>query len=157
ALCLPPALRFNEPVVSDAMAALATALGVDDAPTGVEELARLGEFGRLRDFAIPEDELGAVALVAVQRPGARANPRPAAAEDVELLLRSIWGAVDARVDQRDDARVIVEYAGIVAAVSLLAATLTGAYGNDVAAVFASGTAGAAAAGRAARAQGLAAG
>jgi hypothetical protein len=51
--------------------------------------------------------------------------------------------------------VIVEYAGILAAVSLLAATLTGAYGNDVAAVFASGTAGAAAAGRAAKAQGLA--
>jgi hypothetical protein len=33
--------------------------------------------------------------------------------------------------------VIVEYAGIVAAISLLAATLTGAYGNNVAAVFAS--------------------
>jgi hypothetical protein len=48
--------------------------------------------------------------------------------------------------------VIVEYAGILAAVSLLAATLTGAYGQNVAAVFASNTAGIAAVGKAANAQ-----
>ena len=52
-------------------------------------------------------------------------------------------------------RMIVEYAGIVAAISLFAATLTGAYGNDVAAVFASGSAGVAAAGKAARTHGVA--
>lgn len=48
--------------------------------------------------------------------------------------------------------MVVEYAGIVAAISLLSATLTGAYGNDVAAVFASGGAGVAAAVKAAHAQ-----
>jgi hypothetical protein len=48
--------------------------------------------------------------------------------------------------------VIVEYAGIVAAISLLSATLTGAYGNNVAAVFASGSAGVAAATKAAQKQ-----
>jgi hypothetical protein len=48
--------------------------------------------------------------------------------------------------------VVVEYAGILAAVSLLAATLTGAYGQNVAAVFASNGAGIAAAGKAAQAQ-----
>ena len=50
--------------------------------------------------------------------------------------------------------MIVEYAGIVAAISLLAATLTGAYGSNVAAVFASGSAGVTAAAKAARAQGV---
>jgi len=48
--------------------------------------------------------------------------------------------------------VIVEYAGIVAAISLLSATLTGAYGNNVAAVFASGGAGISATAKAAKAQ-----
>ena len=46
----------------------------------------------------------------------------------------------------------VEYAGILAAVALMAATLTGAYGKSVSAVFASGTAGVAAAAKAAKAQ-----
>ena len=46
----------------------------------------------------------------------------------------------------------VEYAGILAAVALMAATLTGAYGKSVTAVFASGTAGVAAAAKAAKAQ-----
>jgi len=90
ALCLAPALRFNAPVVSDAIATFAHALGVADAAQRVEELARLGGFERLRDFGIPEDELAEVAAEAAQRPGARANPRPTAPHDVELLLHSIW-------------------------------------------------------------------
>ena len=48
--------------------------------------------------------------------------------------------------------MIVEYAGIVAGLALLASTLTGAYGQNVAAVFASSGAGVAAVGKAARAQ-----
>jgi maleylacetate reductase len=90
ALCLAPALRFNEPVVPEAIAALASALGVTDAPARVEELARLGGFEHLRDFGIPQSELGDVAAETVQRPAARTNPRPVGAEDVETLLRSIW-------------------------------------------------------------------
>ena len=46
----------------------------------------------------------------------------------------------------------VEYAGILAAVALMAATLTGAYGTSVTAVFATGTAGVAAVAKAAKAQ-----
>lgn len=46
--------------------------------------------------------------------------------------------------------MIVEYAGILAALSLLAATLTGAYGNNVAAVFASSGASVAAVSKAAK-------
>jgi len=46
----------------------------------------------------------------------------------------------------------VEYAGILAAVTLLAATLTGAYGRTVTAVFASSSAGVASAAKAAKTQ-----
>jgi hypothetical protein len=49
-------------------------------------------------------------------------------------------------------RVVVEYAGILAAVTLMAVTLTGAYGKNVAAVFHSSTVGIAAVGKAAKAQ-----
>lgn len=90
ALCLAPALRFNEAVVPAAIAALASALDVDDAPSRVEDLARLGGFERLRDWGIPEDELVAVAGEVAQRPGARSNPRPASPEEIAVLLRSIW-------------------------------------------------------------------
>ncbi len=90
AICLPPALRFNAPVVPEALAALAEALGVADAPERVEELARLGGFARLRDFGVPEDDLPEVAEATAQRPAARSNPRPVTPGDVESLLRSIW-------------------------------------------------------------------
>ena len=90
ALCLAPALRFNEAVVPEALAALATALGVTDAPARVEELARLGGFARLRDHGIPDDELPEVAAETAQRPGARSNPRAATPDDIESLLRSVW-------------------------------------------------------------------
>lgn len=46
----------------------------------------------------------------------------------------------------------VEYAGILAAVTLMAATLTGAYGQTVTAVFASSSAGVASVAKAAKAQ-----
>ena len=48
--------------------------------------------------------------------------------------------------------MIVEYAGILAGLSLLAATLTGAYGQNVTAVFAADGAGVAAVGKAAHVQ-----
>ena len=70
ALCLPPAMRFNAPVVPWAM----TAVPVER----VEELARLAGFERLRDLGVPEedlDELGAAAAAAAGRAG-----EPAAGE-----------------------------------------------------------------------------
>ena len=90
ALCLPPALRFNEPVAGAEIARFAEALGTDDAPARCEELARLGGYERLRDLGVPEDELDAAAEAAVVRPGARMNPRPATAEQAAGLLHSIW-------------------------------------------------------------------
>jgi len=48
--------------------------------------------------------------------------------------------------------VAVEYAGVLAAVTLMAVTLTGAYGKNVAAVFNTSSVGIAAVGKAAKAQ-----
>jgi alcohol dehydrogenase class IV len=82
AICLPPAMRFNAPVVPDAMTAV---------PVGrVEELARLGGFERLRDFGVPEGDLEELGARAAARPGAKANPRSASAAEVSELYRSVW-------------------------------------------------------------------
>ena len=90
ALCLPPALRFNEPAAGPEIRRLADAMESEDAAARAEELARLAGFERLRDLGVPEDELRAVSEAAVLRAGARANPRPASADDVLELLRGIW-------------------------------------------------------------------
>ncbi len=90
AVTLPPALRFNEPVAGAEIARFGEAMGTDDPVGRVEELAQLGEFARLRDLGVPEDELGEVAEAAAARPAARANPRPAPAPEIEELLRSVW-------------------------------------------------------------------
>ena len=90
ALCLPPALRFNEPVVPEAIARFAEALGVGDPAARVEELARASGFTRLRELGVPGDELDEVAEAVVQRAGAKANPRQATPGEVAELLRSIW-------------------------------------------------------------------
>ncbi|HSC92823.1 MAG TPA: iron-containing alcohol dehydrogenase [Gaiellaceae bacterium] len=90
AVCLAPALRFNAPAVPESVAAFAEAMQADDAPRRVEELARLGGFERLRDLDVPADELDLVAAEAAGRAGARANPRPASAEEVAALYRSVW-------------------------------------------------------------------
>jgi len=90
ALSLPPALRFNEPAVPEAIAELGRALGTADPAARVEELGRLGGFGRLRDLGVPEEGLEAVASDVVARAGARANPRPVTARQAFDLLRSIW-------------------------------------------------------------------
>jgi len=90
AICLAPALRFNEPVAGDAIRRFGEAIGSADAAAAVEELARLGGFHRLRDLGVPEEELGEVADAAAARPGAKANPRQTTPAEVEDLLRSVW-------------------------------------------------------------------
>jgi maleylacetate reductase len=90
AIVLPAALRFNEQLAPDALRRFGDALGTDDPAGRVEELARLGDLERLRDVGVPEDELRLVAEAAAQRPGNHANPRPASAEEIEELLRSVW-------------------------------------------------------------------
>jgi maleylacetate reductase len=90
AICLAPALRFNEPVVPDAVALLGAAFEREDATARVVELAQLGGFERLRDFGVPEPDLPSLAAEVVTRAGARANPRPVTASDAEALYRSVW-------------------------------------------------------------------
>jgi len=90
AVCLPPALRYNEPAAREALGRFATAIGVEDAAEGAATLAGLAGYVRLRDLGVPEDELGDVAEAASRRPGAQANPRSASAEAIAELLRSAW-------------------------------------------------------------------
>ena len=91
AVCLPPALRFNEPVAAKAIRRFGDAVGRPDAPAGkVEELARLAGFERLRDLGVPEPELPVVAEAVAERVGAKANPRPASPAEIADLLRSVW-------------------------------------------------------------------
>ena len=82
AICLPPAMRFNAPVVPDAMTAVAV--------ERVEELARLAGFQRLRDFGVSEADLDGLGAKAAERPGAKANPRPVSAAEAAELFRSVW-------------------------------------------------------------------
>ncbi len=91
ALTLPPALRFNEEIVPAEVERFGVAIGAPEDPASkVEALARLGAFGRLRDFGLPETELPAVAEIAAGRMGNKQNPRPATAAEIEAMLRSIY-------------------------------------------------------------------
>lgn len=90
AVCLPVALRFNAEAVPAAVERFATALGTDDAPSRVAELAALGGFGRLRDLGVPEAGLDELATAVAARRGAVVNPRPAGAPEIARLLRSVW-------------------------------------------------------------------
>jgi maleylacetate reductase len=82
AICLPAALRFNAEFVP-------RELGPN--PAGrVEELARLGGIGRLRDLGVPQEDLPELGETIAQRPGARANPRPASPGEILELLASIY-------------------------------------------------------------------
>jgi len=90
ALCLPPAIRFNEPVTSAEIARFGEALGATDPAARCEELSRLSGYERLRDLGVPADELDEVAEATAVRAGALANPRPASPAEIIELFRSIW-------------------------------------------------------------------
>jgi maleylacetate reductase len=90
AVCLPPALRYNQEAAEDAIARLGAALGRDDPIARVGELGALAGPSRLRDYDVPRDELPALAEAIAERPPAKANPRPAPAGAVRELLEEIW-------------------------------------------------------------------
>jgi maleylacetate reductase len=89
AVCLPPALRYNQNVAAAELERFAWAMRTDDPIGRTEDLARLGGFGRLRDLGVPESELDAVAEAAAARAGASAN-LGATPEDIAELLRGVW-------------------------------------------------------------------
>jgi maleylacetate reductase len=90
AICLPAGLRFNAEVAASELSRLGEAMGHDDPIARCIELAELAGPTRLRDHGVPEDELPAVAAAAAERAGARSNPRPAPADAILQLLRSVW-------------------------------------------------------------------
>jgi maleylacetate reductase len=90
AISLPPALRFNQPVAGAEIERFGEAMATHDPVGRVEELARLGGFTLLRHLGVPENELDEVAAEAAERRGAKANPRPASAEEIAELYRSVW-------------------------------------------------------------------
>jgi maleylacetate reductase len=90
AISLPPALRFNQPVADAEIERFGDAMATHDPIGRVEELARLGGFTLLRHLGVPENELDEVAAEAAERRGAKANPRPASAEEIAELYRSVW-------------------------------------------------------------------
>jgi maleylacetate reductase len=90
AICLPAALRFNEPVVGAEIARFGEALKTDDPVARVRELARLGGFARLRELGVPAEDIPTLAEAAAVRAGAKANPRPATPAEIEGLLREVF-------------------------------------------------------------------
>lgn len=90
AICLPAALRYNQPVAAEAIDRFAHAMGSNDAVGRTIELARLGGFERLRDLGVPLEELDEVAEATAARPAMRLNPRPAGPEEIAELLREVW-------------------------------------------------------------------
>ena len=89
-LCLPPALRFNEPVAAAEIARFGEALGAPDPARRCEELSRLAGYERLRDLGVPGDGLDEIAAATAVRAGALANPRPASPAEIAELFRTIW-------------------------------------------------------------------
>ena len=91
AVCLPPALRFNQPVAAAEISRFGEAIGAErDAPGKVAEMARLAGYERLRELGVPQPELPVVAEAVAKRAGAKANPRPASPAEIADLLRSVW-------------------------------------------------------------------
>ncbi|MFL5958759.1 MAG: iron-containing alcohol dehydrogenase family protein [Gaiellaceae bacterium] len=90
-ICLAPALRFNAPHASAAVARFGAAIGAPEDPAArVEELAALAGPTRLRELGVPEADLPELAADAAQRGGNRANPKPATPEEIEQLLRAVF-------------------------------------------------------------------
>jgi maleylacetate reductase len=90
AICLPPALRYNEPAAPEAIERFGRAMRTDDPIGRTVELARLGGYQRLRDVGVPADGLDEIAEATAARPAMRLNPRPADPAAIAELLRSVW-------------------------------------------------------------------
>ena len=90
-IVLAPALRFNAGIVPDAVRRFGEAIGSPDDPAvGVGELAALAGPTRLSELGVPEHDLPALAASAAERGGNLANPKPASADEIEQMLRSVY-------------------------------------------------------------------
>lgn len=85
AIVLPHAARYNRDAAPDAMARVARALGVRDAPAGIFDLeSGLGLRMKLADIGLREADLERAAAIATQSP--YPNPRPVEYAGVLALL-----------------------------------------------------------------------
>lgn len=86
---LPHALAYNAALAPEAMARIARALGVGDAPRGLHDLARaLGAPVSLRAIGMPESGLDAAADLAAGAP--YPNPRPLERSALRALLQRAY-------------------------------------------------------------------
>ncbi|MGO9905147.1 MAG: iron-containing alcohol dehydrogenase [Solirubrobacteraceae bacterium] len=90
AVCLPSALGYNREVAAVAMARLGEAMESAESIAPVNELAALAGSPRLRDYAVPRQDLALLSEAVAERAPAQANPRPAPPEAVHRLLEEIW-------------------------------------------------------------------
>ncbi len=88
-IVLPHALRYNAQAAPEAMARMARALGVKDAPSGVHDLEKkLGLKMRLADLGLQEADLEKAAKLATDAP--YPNPAPLTYDGVLALLRNAF-------------------------------------------------------------------
>lgn len=88
AAVLPHVVAFNASVAPEAMARIASALGVDDPAAGLAALSRaLGLTASLHDLGLREADLDRAADLVTS--SAYGNPRPATAADVRALLLGV--------------------------------------------------------------------
>ena len=90
AVCLPPALRYNEEVAAADIARLGEAMDHGDPIARVTELGALAGPTRLREYGVPRDDLETLSGAIAARPPAKANPRPAPPEAIRELLEEVW-------------------------------------------------------------------
>jgi alcohol dehydrogenase class IV len=82
---LPHAAAYNRDAAPDAMARIANALGSDDAPAGLFDLAAsIGAPTALKDIGLKETDLDRAADIATQNP--YFNPRPVTRDAIRALL-----------------------------------------------------------------------
>jgi maleylacetate reductase len=88
-LLLPHTAAYNRDAASEAMARIARALGAEDAPAALFDLAtELGAEMRLEVFGLSEVDLDRAAELATENP--YDNPRPVTREGVRALLRDAY-------------------------------------------------------------------
>ena len=90
AVCLPPALRYNEDVAAAEIARLGDAMDRPDAIARVSQLCALAGPSRLRDYGVPREDLKTLSEAIAERAPAKANPRPAPAASILGLLEATW-------------------------------------------------------------------
>lgn len=88
-IVLPHALAYNAPAAPEAMARIARAIGAEDGPRGLYDLAKsLGAPIALEALGVKEDDLDRACEIALSNP--YWNPRQIEAEPLRALLQRAW-------------------------------------------------------------------